>query len=65
MGIHGTIQPQPGDDVREEMVKAAKGYDVEMEEVSSEIMDPKCHHEKDTVHLYPAEEIHVKTYFLK
>ena len=47
------------------MVKAAKGYDEEMEEVSSEIMDPKCHHEKDTVHLYPTEEIHVKTYFLK
>ena len=47
------------------MVKVAMGYDEELEEVSSEIMDPKCHHEKDTVHLYPTEEIHVKTYFLK
>ena len=35
------------------------------EVVSSAITDPRYHHGKDTVHLYPTEEIHVKTYFLK
>ena len=64
MGIRGRILPQHEDDAMKEMQKSEVGYDVEMEEVSSAIMDPKCHHERDTVHLCPMEEIHEKTYFL-
>ena len=36
----------------------------EMEEVSSEIKGPKCHHEKDIVRLYPMEGNHVRIDFL-
>ena len=37
----------------------------EMEEVSSEIKGPKCHHEKDTIPLYPTEGNHVRIGFLQ
>jgi hypothetical protein len=37
----------------------------EMEEVSSEIKGPKCHHEKDIVPLYPTEGNHVRIGFLQ
>ena len=37
----------------------------EMEEVSSEIKGPRCHHEKDTIPLCPTEGTHEKIGFLK
>ena len=47
------------------IVDSGEVNDANEEEVSSEIKDLKCLHEKDTIHLYPTEETRVKIGFLK